>query len=379
MKVKRYIGHTVQETMQKVKNEMGKDALILSTRKIRQKGIMGWFKKSLVEVVAAADEAGDGSLAPRRIVPLNAMSYASAVRPDDTSKVLEKLEAQIASMGETLNRLTSSFRVEEDGAGLGIKREYVPYYEILVKNEVNEDIAKGIIQKAGLLHEGSSADFERCLEQVLMEHIGHPQPLEVSPGKRKVVVFVGPTGVGKTTSLAKLAAIFSIQKQMKVGLITADTYRIAAVDQLKIYAEIMEIPLSILYSPREVVAALEEHRDNDVVFVDTAGKSIKDRAQEKEILELISLSKADEVYLALSCNTSYSGCLNIINSYSFLPDYKLLFTKMDEASSYGLILNCRYISGKPLSYIATGQNVPDDIEVADPYKLLSSIMKRVED
>ncbi len=378
MKVKRYIGHTVQETMQKVKDEMGKDALILNTRKIRQKGIIGWFKRPLIEVVAAADESSEGNFTPRRIVPFGATNYALPARQDDTSRVLEKLESQIANMGEILNKLTSGFKAMEDRAEQGIKREYVPYYEVLVKNEVSETIAKDIIQKAALLHERSSADFERCLRQVLMEHIGHPQPLEISPGRRKVVVFVGPTGVGKTTSLAKLAAIFSIQKQMKVGLITADTYRIAAVDQLKIYAEIMEIPLSILYSPREIVEALEEHRDKDVVFVDTAGKSIKDRAQEKEILELISLSKADEVYLVLSCNTSYSGCLNIINSYSFLPGYKLLFTKMDEASSYGIILNCRYISGKPLSYIATGQSVPDDIEVADPNKLLSCIMKRVE-
>lgn len=378
MKVKRYIGHTAQEAMQKVKDEMGKDALILSTRKIRQKGIIGWFKRPLIEVVAAADESSEGNFTPRRIVPANATNYASPVRQDDTSKVLEKLEAQISNMGEILNKLTSGFKTMENHAGPGIKREYVPYYEMLVKNEVNEGIAKDIIEKAGLIHERSSTDFERCLKRVLMEHIGPSRPLEVSPGSRKVVVFVGPTGVGKTTSLAKLAAIFSIQKQMKVGLITADTYRIAAVDQLKIYAEIMEIPLSILYSPREMLAALEEHRDKDVIFVDTAGKSIRDRAQEKEILELISLSKADEVYLVLSCNTSYSGCLNIIKSYSFLPDYKLLFTKMDEASNYGVILNCRYISGKPLSYIATGQSVPDDIEVADPNKLLSCIMKRVE-
>lgn len=378
MKVKRYIGHTVQETMQKVRNEMGKDALILNTRKIRQKGIIGWFKRPLIEVVAAADESSEGSLAPRRIAPFNVTNYAIPVKHDDTSKALEKLESQIANMGEILNKLTNDFKAMEGRTEQGIKREYVPYYEMLVENEVSEDVAKGIIQKAGLLHQKSFGSFERCLKQAIMEHIGHPQPLEVSPGKRKVVVFVGPTGVGKTTSLAKLAAIFSIQKQMKVGLITADTYRIAAVDQLKIYAEIMEIPLSILYSPREMVEALEEHRDKDVVFVDTAGKSIKDRAQEKEILELISLSKADEVYLVLSCNTSYSACLNIINSYSFLPDYKLLFTKMDEVSNYGIILNCRYISGKPLSYIATGQSVPDDIEVADPNKLLSCIMKRVE-
>lgn len=378
MKVKRYIGHTVQETMQKVKDEMGKDALILSTRKVRQKGIMGWFKRPLIEVVAAADESREENFIPRRVMSASATSYALLGRQDDTSRVLEKLEAQIANMEEMLDKLTSSFKALEGPADLNIRQEYIPYYEMLVKNEVNEDIAKEIIQKAGLLHERSSADFKRCLEQVLMERIGPSRPLEVSPGRRKVVVFVGPTGVGKTTSLAKLAAIFSIQKQMRVGLITADTYRIAAVDQLKIYAEIMELPLSIVYSPREVVDALEEHNDKDVVFIDTAGKSIRDRAQEKEILELISLSKADEVYLVLSCNTSYSGCLNIIRSYSFLPDYKLLFTKVDEASSYGIILNCRHISGRPLSYIATGQSVPDDIEVADPNKLLSCIMKRVE-
>jgi len=373
MKVKRFIGQNTQEAMQKISDEMGKDAVILNTRKIRQKGITGFFKKPLVEVVAAVDEhvPQNNQMLNTQISRLYSQKQTFSVN-ENTPAVLKRLENQIEIINKLVNRLTHGVSVVENTSRLPVKPAFLSYYEQLLKNEIHEDIAKVIIEKAISFYEEERTEFESCLNKVLLEYLGPSQPLQLPDGQRKIVMFIGPTGVGKTTSLAKMAAIFSIQQQKKVGLITADTYRIAAVDQLKIYAEILEIPLSILYSPKEVVDALHQHRDKDVILIDTAGKSIRDRAQEKEIMELINLSNADEIYLVLSCNTSYAGCKNIIDSYNFLPDYKLFFTKIDEASNCGTIINCRYMTGKPLSYITNGQNVPDDIEVANPEKLLTT-------
>ena len=146
---------------------------------------------------------------------------------------------------------------------------------------------------------------------------------------------------------------------------------------MKIYAEILEIPMSIIYSPSEISKALKEHEDKDLVFIDTAGRSIRDQEHEKEISQLIALGNIDEVYLVISSNTSPQGCINIINSYKFLPNYKLIFTKLDEVTTYGAIINCCLLSQKPLSYITTGQNVPADIEVANINKIKDLLIGNV--
>lgn len=388
MKVKRYIGQNTKEAMQKISDEMGKDAVILNTRKIRQKGIAGFFKKPLVEVVAAVDDhvSFNYRMLQQQMEKWYNQGNEFAVNRNtpaqntgNASQVIKKLENQIAAINQLVNKLTDGVNIIKNTSILPVKPAFLPYYERLIENEVNESIAKAIIEEAEKIYDREGIEPENCLNRVLLRYIGPSRPLQIPDNQRKTVMFIGPTGVGKTTSLAKMAAIYSIKQQMKVGLITADTYRIAAVDQLKIYAEILEIPLSILYSPKEIVPALEEHKDKDVVFIDTAGKSIRDRVQEEEIMELINLSKADEIYLVISCNTSCSGCKNIIDSYSFLPDFKLFFTKIDEASNIGTIINCRYMTGKPISYITTGQNVPDDIEIADPDKLLSYMDRRYKD
>jgi len=188
-----------------------------------------------------------------------------------------------------------------------------------------------------------------------------------------VAIFIGPTGVGKTTTLAKIAAEYSLNSNKNVALITADTYRIAAVDQLKTYAEIMGMPLSVIYSPGEVKDILEKYNDKDLVLIDTAGRSSKNKVQFDELDELLKMSGADEVYLLISATTSIRNSMEILKSYSFLKDYKLIFTKIDETSAMGTILNVSFITGKKLSYITNGQSVPDDIEVAS----IDSIVKNL--
>ena len=213
-------------------------------------------------------------------------------------------------------------------------------------------------------------------EKILQKVFGQPQGIEFrSDGKPTVVLFAGPTGVGKTTTLAKIAADCSLNHQKKIGLITADTYRIAAVEQLKTYAEILNIPVSVIYTPQEIKAAIESHQDKDLILIDTAGRSHKNVAQFSELKMLVSAAEADEVYLVLNCSMGRAACREILAQYGFLKNYKLLFTKLDEALVPGVMLNARYATGKPMSYTTAGQSVPDDIEIANITEIVKSILK----
>ncbi|MFY9176252.1 MAG: flagellar biosynthesis protein FlhF [Caldicoprobacterales bacterium] len=371
MIIKRYIANTTQEAMAQVKMDLGSDAVILNTRRIRKKGIIGWFSKPLMEVTAAIDNE---IVVSKGKVDQNTPQTKEVQYNKD---VITSLEKKVDAMGQMVQKLVSQVinnnqkKTEQE---LTVIQETInegkEYYDVLLDNEVRQEYAVDILKKAKELYSKNGMDFCRCFEHVIMDCLGNKaKPIELLPGKRKVILFVGPTGVGKTTTLAKLAANFTIEQNKKVGLITADTYRIAAVDQLRVYAEILEIPMSIIYEPSQITTALEEHADKDVVLIDTAGRSMKDKDHEKEINELIALGDIDEIHLVISSNTSPQGCVNVINTYSFLPNYSLLFTKLDEVTTYGTILNCRLMSNRPISYITTGQNVPTDIEIANINKI----------
>lgn len=360
MKVKRYVANTIQEAISNVKLELGQDAIIMSTRKIRQKGWLGWIKKPLVEVVAAVDDI---------IIAESNNIKISEQKEKSKGESLENLEKKVDAMGDMIDKLVKGIYIDTKKDDLNLPSECYPYYNLLVENEVDKEFAKTLINQAWIVKEEKAIDIYSAVEDIVLKYLGTPKPLQIKSGEARTALFLGPTGVGKTTTLAKLAAIYSIQHQKKVGLITADTYRIGAVDQLKIYAQILGLPLSIIYSPDELPDAINYHSDNDIILIDTAGRSIKNSNLEEEINQLLSYGRIDEIYLVLGSNISYKGCIDIIDSYRFLPDYKLIFTKIDEINSYGILLNCCMLTQKPLSYLTMGQNVPDDIEVADPNEI----------
>lgn len=378
MIIKRYMASTTQEAIAQVKMDLGSDAIILNTRRIRKKGIRAWFSKPLMEVTAAIDE---DITRPTLYKGVNNREDKGTI---EENRSLKEIEQKVTAMGKMVEKImadysTKSPTVSKDKPETDNLGKNRVYYDILMENEVRQEYIEDIIKKVGQLNIEQGMEFPLCFESVILECLGNiAKPIEVDPLKRKVILFVGPTGVGKTTTLAKLAAGFAIDQDKKVGFITADTYRIAAVDQLKVYAEILEIPMSIIYSPSEITEALEEHSDRDIIFIDTPGRSIRDEDHEKEISEIIKRGAIDEIYLVVSGSTSPKGCVNIINSYSFLPDYKLIFTKIDEITSYGSIINCCLLSGKPLSYITTGQNVPADIEVASSNRIKDLLVGNAE-
>ena len=226
-------------------------------------------------------------------------------------------------------------------------------------------MARGIADEAQDISERRKVDPAEAFEQVVAHRMGEPEGIRLHRFKRTVAVFIGPTGAGKTTTIAKLAARFALGEKAKVGLVTADAYRIAAHEQIKTYSDILELPLKTVYKPDEITQALAELENVDIVLVDTPGKSPKDVAHQEEIMAIIEKSGASEVYLVISAATGYKSSAMIADQYRFVKEFKVLITKMDESPTFGCLLNARALTGKPLSYITTGQSVPDDIELLD--------------
>jgi flagellar biosynthesis protein FlhF len=206
---------------------------------------------------------------------------------------------------------------------------------------------------------------------------GQPGGIELGGKKPKIVFFVGPTGVGKTTTVAKIASHYKVEQGRKLALLTSDTYRIAATEQLRIYANILDVPLTIIYTPAEVAQAVDSMSDYDVILVDTSGfshKSMEQRDSTKMLLDSIGDKYNKEVFLVVSATTKYKDLKEIVDMYAGFTSYKLIFTKLDETSAYGNILNIRMYSNAEMSYTTNGQVVPDDIEVFNAQKIVKQLL-----
>jgi flagellar biosynthesis protein FlhF len=255
------------------------------------------------------------------------------------------------------------------------QRENVNYkflqliYNKLIDNEVDSRYADEIIGEIenSLKKESNLDSILSAVYQKIILKLGKPKTITLGD-KAKVIFFIGPTGVGKTTTIAKIASSFKIEKEAKVAFITADTYRIAAVEQLNTYASIIDCPVSVVYSVEDMNRSLSEYKDYDLILVDTAGRSHKAEAQMDELKAFIAevAQREDEFdfecYLTLSMTTKYKDLRNIADKYDDV-DWAVIFTKLDETCSLGNILNVRMLTDRQLSYTTSGQNVPDDIEV----------------
>lgn len=385
MKIRRYLGSNTQEAILKVKMDLGNNALILNTRKVRQKGLFKVFAKPMVEVLAAIDdyydtrrEQEDKSQVSEKDMKDNKISVEKEGKTSSLEKKVNSMQTMLQKIYEQM--LETEEKAEDakkDVSQNELPKVFKFFFDSLIKNEVEAGLARRLVNtaigKAG--GNASAGNAASVLYNTLTGLLGKPETIEIrNEGKPTVAIFVGPTGVGKTTTLAKIAADFTLNSKKSVALITADTYRIAAVEQLKIYAEILGIPITVIYSPDEIQDAVNEFNNKDLVLIDTAGRSFKDKLQFDELKTLVSAASADEVYLVLSTVTSMQNCVEILKNYNFLKDYKLIFTKIDEAPAAGIILNVKCLTSKSLSYITNGQNVPDDIEVANIGKLATNLL-----
>ena len=252
-------------------------------------------------------------------------------------------------------------------------------YNKMTDNEINEKYANEMIDEIDRNCKSDvTLDFMLSeIYQRMILKLGKPYVMEEDGKSPKVIFFVGPTGVGKTTTIAKIASSYKLEHRKKVAMLTADTYRIAAAEQLRTYANILEVPFRVVYTAKEIEAAVEDFREYDYIFVDTTGHSPNDEAQCENMGALINsvdIKTSREVFLVLSASTKYRDLMRITDTYKEITDYKLIFTKLDETSALGNIYNLKLYTGAKLSYVTYGQNVPDDIEYFNPQSTVKQLL-----
>lgn len=409
MTINKFQGKTEEEAIEKAKQVFGANAVIMNVKEIKPKGLFRAFKSSTYEVTAAMEEKEtfvnpmNALQTPKKMhdnINLAADETIELPKPgktQDFSSMLKiKEESSLKTVDEDSNiekRLEDLSSMLEEKLG-GNTKEEAPekpqsseelnfvriLYNTLLNNEVNEKYINQILEEIEkFVRPGNSVDtILSNVYQKLILRFGRSNTINLSGSKPKVVFFIGPTGVGKTTTIAKIASKYKVEHAKKVAFITSDTYRIAATEQLRVYANILDAPMSIVYSVEELNTAIARVSDYDLVFVDTAGFSHKNEEQKEDIKKLISgvnEKYQKEVYLVLSATTKYKDLLDIVDVYHEISDYKLIFTKLDETTTYGNILNIKLYSGADLSYVTNGQNVPDDIEVFDTQKIVKQLLR----
>jgi flagellar biosynthesis protein FlhF len=414
------------EAMQLVKAELGPDAMIISSRKERRKGILGFFTKPVFRITATVGTA------PQR----NLSHYREAAGRDETTRdefrnsMLEPLARELKELRERVD----SLQVKESAA----RQEVVPppapartgqaavtsvgdFFQREPANAELRELKKLLlesVQGEGDLHSAASdrvkkeaeslanvsatlhdaglvevsihallekvknseqqingeTDLKERLKEALESTVRCSGPIRLKKSGTKIVALVGPTGVGKTTTIAKLAALYTVGRKAKIALVTIDTFRVGAVEQLKTYSRIMGVPLEVASTPKELEKALAAHTDKDLVLIDTVGRSPKDKETIEGLRSMLDSSFTIETHLCVAATTRERELRGIVESFKALPISRLLFTKLDESSSFGSIVNLQIENKLPLSYFTRGQRVPEDIEPASGKKVADLIL-----
>ncbi|MCL7746485.1 flagellar biosynthesis protein FlhF [Halalkalibacter alkaliphilus] len=379
MKVKKYTANSMHEAMKVIRSELGDDAVILNSKEVDTGGFLGFFTKKKMEVIAAIDPAV--SRAPIRKTTSNVVrsrkaDVVSPVTPQKEEPTQEQLMKEINQLKELVQGLNDK--------NSSVNKEYPePFQQIddqLRVQGITETIRFSIMKHL-LKQWYDQSTSKRNQQEIKIELYNYLQSLlaNVPIGgisfNKKILNLVGPTGVGKTTTIAKLAADSVLKKKKKVALITTDTYRIAAVEQLKTYAKILNIPLEVAYSIEDFKKAIEQFKHYDLILVDSAGRNFRNQLYVEELSKVIDFEQDADTYLVLSLTSKYEDMKKIIGQFHLIPLHQVILTKHDETSTYGAMLNIPIDLGKGVAYVTTGQNVPDDIvEVTSEY-LLSCVLE----
>ena len=439
MTINKFQGKTEEEALEKAKSEMGQGLVIMNVKVVKPKGLFGFLKTPYYEVTAAMEDkesamtalpvsgthrsidlAADEQIdlpkpapaqpsAVRQVVPpvepiseaaravgdilnAHAAQEKQKVEPTkaavtDTDMIEERLEnlqqflekklTDDASAKESVKeRDTIMMEDEENGESVRIFRML---YQTLLDNEVDEVYINQLLDDVmKVARKGSSMDFILShVYQKMILKFGNPHVITVKGQGPQIAFFIGPTGVGKTTTIAKVASKFKVEQGKKVAFLTADTYRISATEQLRTYANILDAPLTVIYAPEELPEAVNKLSDYDLIFVDTAGFSHKNEAQREDtrkLLQMLGGNYQTIVYLVLSATTKYRDLKDICDMYRSISDYSLIFTKLDETSAYGNLLNIKLYADADISYMTNGQNVPDDISVFQSQEIVKKLL-----
>ncbi len=385
MIIKKFQASTEQEAVLMAKEEMGSNAVVLNIKSTKQRGLKKLFKKDVVEITAALEEKQTTSSIPssRINVAVAEDTPEEEKQPTAIEEKLDNLQSMLESRMKEMdaeNRDKPELKDKKEDKNVNFSFLQLVYNQML-ENEVDEKYANQIIGEieSSIKKESNLDSILSGIYQKIVLKLGIPHEISLKEGEPALVFFVGPTGVGKTTTIAKIASDFKLEKKAKVAMITSDTYRIAAVEQLRTYANILDIPLQVVYTIEELNHAIELFKDYDLILVDTAGRSHKNKEQCREIQHLVNdctllQGMRREIFLVLSAATKYKDLLNIVDVYSQMGKYSIIFTKLDETSALGNILNIRLNTSADISYVTSGQTVPDDISILDAQKLAKHLL-----
>jgi flagellar biosynthesis protein FlhF len=414
MIIKKFQGKTEAEAAELAKKELGSGIVIMNVRQVKKKGLFSFLRGQMTEITVALEDeseryapAGEPAPkalasapvpvpvlppvipAPKKEIPRSRDIIIEDEPEAEAAKVNgleEKLDSLQTLLEQQLQKPAEKKTAEEEKPEPEEKKEDSEIYVFLrllynkmIDNEINEKYANQIIDEVDKNNK-PNMPFDYALSTIYQKMIlkfGKPQVIEPAANGPKVVFFIGPTGVGKTTTIAKLASRFSVDEHKKVALLTADTYRIAAAEQLKTYANILEVPFRVIYTKEEMMQTIKEFRDFDYILIDTAGHSHQNEAQRINMTDFIQYIDSvieKEVYLVLSATTKYRDLISIADAYTKMISYKLIFTKLDETTTLGNVLNLKLYTGAALSYMTYGQNVPDDIEDFSPQKTVKQLL-----
>ena len=393
MLVKRYHAKDMQQAMDTVIRELGSDAVILNSRKVRKKGLKNLFQKPVLEVMVAYDPADVPAVKKLNLAQAAqsaekkqkeqetaaaaaAIAAAASATPVVSNEQLDRLDKRIDSIDALLSDFIDKFTFVKRDITYDYPEEVQELLLKMIENQVREELAHTLAKETeNMLRKQPETSASEVLEHLILEQLGKPSPILHKKFTQKVILVMGPTGVGKTTTIVKLAADFAVKQKKKTGIINTDTFRIGAQEQLQTYADIMGIPLQVVYRSDELSEAMESMSDRDVIFIDTAGKRPGDEQHKEDILDIVRIIKPEDILLCLSATTGFSSIKEMTDTYGFVDDYRLLITKLDETKHRGPLLNISWYTQKPLAYVTTGQNVPDDIEVVDVESIAKQIVR----
>ena len=396
--VRTFRAASIGEALVRVRADMGRDAVVLQTKEVSTRKFLR--RRRLVEVTAglnvnvesvssegrsAVPESGPwapsqqaSALMDRRsFIPRTDVGIELSERTHESAPVADEARGPatasdrdlLAERLKTIESLIAQFGKRSPGTPIeSVPPELFHQYTQLIEADVVEEDARDLVLE---LHEqcpqDELTDFEALrarLSDLIQSQFRCCGPIGVESGRRRVVALVGPTGVGKTTTIAKLAANFRLRDGVKLGLVTVDTYRVAAVEQLRTYADIMDLPMKVVTNPIEMRRAIDELSDMDLVLIDTAGRSPREELQLQELRALLNEAQVDEVHLVLSLAASPRVLEMAAEKFDSVGVTSLILTKLDEAAGMGTLLSAARRIDRPMSYFTIGQDVPDDIEIA---------------
>ncbi len=408
MVIKKFTGKTEEEAVAAAKKELGEGIVIMNVKQVKPKGIFAVFKAKQTEVTVALEEEPvkavkrEESLAGTTSDAGNKMGGVDKADRNHILSSQNSIEKKLDSLQTLLeNQLKQTEESEKTGEKEGVsgaeekmsegetleeskedgeQEKFIRLlYNTMIENEVSEKYANQVLEEVEKSRK-PNMPMDYLLANIYQKMIlkfGKSEGITPAQKGPKLVFFLGPTGVGKTTTIAKLASTYVVDEKKKVAILTADTYRIAAAEQLRTYAQILEVPFRVVYSMEEVNEAVDSFNDYDYIFVDTAGHSHQNEellAEMEKNLEIVAAKAEFQVFLVLSATTKYRDLLKITDNYKDVADYQLIFTKLDETTTVGNLLNVKLHADTPIAYITCGQNVPNDIEQFNPQKTVKQLL-----